>query len=69
MSATPVSPAEPGKKTSTIMGPTSDEATVQMSKESENCFWNDQEFPQGARIEVDGSCYECSFGSWVTVEG
>ena len=68
MSATPVSPADPARKTSNIMGPTSDEATVQMSKEGENCVWNDQPFPQGARVSVDSKCYECSFGNWVQIE-
>lgn len=66
--ATPVAPVDPGKKTSEILELTGAEATVQMSKQTEKCFWNDVEFPQGARVSVDGTCYECSFGHWVPQE-
>lgn len=62
----PVAPADPGKKTSTILGPV--EATVQMTEQDAKCLWNDEEFAQGDRISVDGACYECSFGKWITVD-
>jgi len=63
-----VEPADPSKKTSQILDATSDEATVQMDQLNQECFWNDEAFAQGARIDVGGTCYECSFGRWVTVE-
>lgn len=66
--ATPVKRAEPGKKTSEILGPTSGEATVKMDLQTAKCYWNDAEFSQGARISVNDECYECSFGRWVAVE-
>lgn len=66
--ATPVEPVDPGKKTSDILELSGDEATVQMSKLSENCVWNGVEFTQGQRVSVDGKCYECSFGNWVQME-
>jgi len=42
--ATPVEAPDKSKKTSVIMGPTSNEATVQMSQASQKCYWNDVEF-------------------------
>ena len=60
-----VSAPEAGKKTSEILGPTSDEATVQMNAEKNKCYWNDEEFSQGEKVEADGKCYECSFGRWL----
>lgn len=60
-----VEAADPAKTTSEILGPSSDEATVQMSQENQTCVWNDQEFKQGDQVSVDGTCYECSFGRWV----
>lgn len=65
--STPVDPADPGKKTSDILGPDSDEATVQMDQLEEKCYWNDAEFATGDQITTDGKCYECSFGRWVEV--
>lgn len=58
---------DPDKKTSEILGPTSDEATVQMNAEKNKCFWNDEEFAQGEQIESEGKRYECSFGRWLEI--
>ena len=66
--ATPVDAPDASKKTSDILGPASDEATVQMSQIDEKCFWNDAEFQTGDQVVNDGKCYECSFGNWVQVE-
>jgi carbonic anhydrase len=63
-----VEPADPSKKTSQILNTTSDEATVQMDQLKKNCYWNDEAFSQGDQIEVDGNCYECSFGRWVIAD-
>lgn len=63
-----VEPADPSKKTSPVLAATSDEATVQMDQLNQGCVWNDEAFSQGDRIEVEGTCYECSFGRWVNVE-
>ena len=60
-----VDPADPAKKTSEIAGPSADDATVSMDMMSETCFWNDQEFKLGARINSEGKTYECSFGRWI----
>ncbi len=65
--STPVEPAAPGKKTSAILGPNSDEATVQMDQMEQKCYWNDAEFSSGDQVSTGGKCYECSFGSWVQV--
>ena len=65
--AKPVEAADPAKKTSAIISATSEEATVQMDQLADVCFWNDVEFKQGERIEADGACYECSFGSWIRI--
>ncbi|MCG8325281.1 MAG: hypothetical protein MI673_07170 [Thiotrichales bacterium] len=64
---TTVEAADPAKQTSEIVGPLSEEATVTMTNESKKCLWNDQEFNQGDRVSVDGTCYECSFGRWVEI--
>ena len=66
--ATKVDPADPAKKTSEIVGPTSDEATVQMSQLDRKCWWNGAEYDQGARIDAGGDRYECSFGKWVPLD-
>lgn len=63
-----VEAADPAKKTSQVLQTTKDEATVQMDQMKKNCYWNDESFDQGDRIEVDGQCYECSFGRWVIAE-
>ena len=62
---TPVDAAEPPKKTSEIIGPVSNEATVQMNRSEEKCYWNDAEFSPGAKVSTGGKCYECCFGRWV----
>jgi hypothetical protein len=63
-----VAPADPAKNTSDVLSVTIDEATVQMSQQGKECFWNDESFKQGQQISVEGKCYECSFGRWVPVE-
>lgn len=63
-----VEPADPAKKTSDITKALSDETTAQMEQDNQNCFWNDEIFSQGEQISVDGQCYECSFGHWVTIQ-
>ncbi len=65
---TPVEAPDSSKKTSEILGPDSDDETVQMSDMDEKCYWNDQEFDTGARVTSDGKCYDCSFGRWVPSE-
>ena len=65
--STSVEPVVPGKKTSDILEPDGDEATVQMNQLEEKCYWNDAEFGTGAQITTDGKCYECSFGRWVRI--
>ncbi|MGK0297214.1 MAG: hypothetical protein ACI9XC_000815 [Gammaproteobacteria bacterium] len=56
---------DPSKKSSEILGPNSDEATVQMSEMELTCFWNDVEYDQGKQIITEGKVYECSFGKWL----
>ena len=63
-----VDAADPSKKSSEILGPTSDEATVQMSELKQKCFWNDVEYDQGAQISVEGKKYECNFGKWLPTD-
>ena len=63
-----VEPADPSKKTSEILGPSSDEATVQMDQLDLSCYWNDEEFPQGSQVDTGGTCYECSFGRWIPLD-
>ena len=62
---TEVDAADPSKNSSEILGPTSDEATVQMSELEQKCIWNDVEYDQGAHISAEGKKYECSFGKWI----
>ncbi len=66
--AKPVDAPDASKKTSEIMGPTSDEATVQMSELDAKCFWNDEAYETGEQVSNGGKCYECSFGRWVEVD-
>lgn len=66
-SPTTVEAVDPAKKTSTILGPMSDEATVRMDQQDEGCLWNDEKFSQGDQVMLGDDCYECSFGRWVKV--
>lgn len=66
--ATEVGPVDNSKKNSEVLGPTSDEATVQMDQLEEKCYWNDAEFTGGEQVSNDGKCYECSFGRWIEIE-
>ncbi len=70
MSKTPthVKPVDPARNTSTVLGPMSEQSTVQMNLQKEKCYWNDTEFSQGEQIISDGKCYECSYGRWVEVD-
>ena len=65
---TQVDAADPSKKNSEILGPTSDEATVQMSEMDQTCFWNDVEFQQGQSVISEGMEYQCSFGKWIPMD-
>jgi len=65
---TPVEPVDPVKRTSDVLGLMSEEATVQISKQNEKCYWNDDEFSHGDQVDTDGDCYECSYGRWVKVD-
>ena len=56
------------KKTSEILGPMSEEATVRMDLQNEQCYWNDAEFSHGDQVSVDGKRYECSYTRWVEVD-
>ena len=62
---TVVDPADPARRNSEILGPTSDEATVQMSEMDEKCYWNDVVYEQGASITTGNASYVCSFGKWI----
>ena len=63
--ATPVAAQDSAQKNSPIAGPLDEEATVQMDQEKQTCYWNGQSFEQGSKVDADGSCYECSFGTWI----
>lgn len=65
---TKVEAPDSSKNTSEIMGPDSDDETVQMSDMDAKCFWNDIEFQTGDKVNADGQCYECSFGRWIPAE-
>ena len=59
---------DPANKTSEILGPMSEKATVKMDLQNENCYWNDAEYSHGDQVTVDGKCYECSYTRWVEVD-
>ena len=65
---TTVDPVDDAKKNSEILGPDSDEATVQMDQLEDKCYWNDTEFATGDQVESKGKCYECSFGRWIPLD-
>lgn len=65
---TEVDAADPAKKNSEVLGPSSDEATVQMSELDQTCYWNDTEFQQGQQVISGGKKFECSFGKWVPID-
>ena len=66
--AVPVEAPDSAKKTSEILGPMSEEATVEMDLQNEKCYWNDVEFSQGDQVIADGKCYECSYTRWLEVD-
>lgn len=61
-----VEAADPAKKTSKVTGPVDDDATV-LQTENVSCYWNDEAFEAGDRINADGKCYECSNGMWIEI--
>lgn len=63
-----VEPVDPGKKTSEILGPMSEEPTVKLTSQHQQCYWNDAEFSHGNQVILDGKCYECSYGNWLEVD-
>ena len=65
---TAVEPVDPDKKTSEILGPMSEEATVRMDLQSEKCYWNDAGFSHGNQVSVEGKYYECSYTRWLEVD-
>ena len=67
--ASEVGPIDNSKKNSEVLGPTGDEATVQMDQLEEKCCWNDVEYSTGDQVANDGKCYECSFSRWIEIEG
>ena len=52
--ATEVEAIDNSKKKSEILGPTSDEATVQMDQLEDKCYWNDAEFSTSEKSEQPG---------------
>jgi len=65
---TPVAPMDKSQKNSRISGPTEGESTVMLDAASSKCFWNGQEFPEGALVDDDGTVYECTYGRWVVTD-
>jgi len=65
--ATPVEQIDPAKKSSEILGPSSDEVTVSMEMMDKKCYWNDAVFENGDQVTLGDECYECSFGSWIKI--
>ena len=65
---TQVQPRDPALDNSPIAGPIEEESTVRLDQAAKGCVWNGQAFGPGERIEAEGVCYECSLGTWVTIE-
>ncbi len=63
-----VAPMDPNKRNSAIAGPIAEESTMQLAQANTPCFWNDEEFAAGTKIVSNGTCYECSFGNWLTIK-
>ena len=65
--ATPVEQMDPAKKSSEILGPSSDETTVSMELMEKKCYWNDAVFENGEQVTLGDELYECSFGSLIKI--
>ena len=65
---TPVAPMDKSQKNSPISGPTEGESTVLLDSASNRCFWNGQEFSEGALVESEGTTYECTYGRWAVAD-
>ena len=57
-----------GKKNSEVLESTKKVSTVMMGEGSTSCFWNDDEFPDGARVCDNGVAYECQMGRWLKLK-
>lgn len=66
---TPVAQMDPARKTSDIVGPDDDEATVAMEQQDKMCYWNDEAFDDGDQVTLGDECYECSFSKWIKIRG
>ena len=62
---TQVEPMDPEKKSSPKADPASQESTVVIDTAANKCFWNDEQFADGALVECEGETYECTYGRWM----
>ncbi len=63
---TPVAPMDSKQKNSPVSGPIEGESTVMLdSATTTQCYWNGQEFAEGALVESEGQVFECTYGRWV----
>lgn len=60
-----VDPKDPSKRSSKLMAETDATSTVVLDRAANVCYWNDEEFEEGASISLEGTVYECSYGNWV----
>lgn len=65
---TTVAAMDPAQKNSPVAGPTEGESTVMLDAAASSCFWNGQQFDEGAMVDCEGTIYECTYGRWVRAD-
>jgi len=65
---TAVAPMDSSQKNSPVSGPSESESTVMLNAAASKCFWNGQQFADGAVVACEGTSYECTYGRWAKVD-
>ena len=63
-----VEPMDSVKNNSEVLESTKKASTVMMGEGSTSCFWNDEEYQDGARVCANGVAYECQMGKWLKLK-
>lgn len=65
---TTVAAMDSAQKNSPVSGPIEGESTVMLDAAASRCFWNGQQFDEGAMVECEGTTFECTYGRWVRAD-
>jgi len=65
---TAVAARDESQKNSPIAGGSEEDVTV-VADDDAKCYWNGDEFGDGARVCAEGVPHECHYGQWMKMPG